>query len=64
MILMESKAEQIRKIHFDLAKLLELGMSAEWIEKMNLSPDEILGFVKGMLYLKERYGEREANCYQ
>ena len=44
-------------MHWDLAKLLELGVDEKFLQESGMSPEQARDLVKGLLYLKERYGE-------
>lgn len=46
---------QLAQIHWDISKLLEMGVNSEFIQTLN--PDEIRDLLKGLLYLKARYPE-------
>ena len=61
---MISKAQELQSMHWDLVKLLELGVNAEWLAKINIASNQARELVKGLLYLKERFGQKKANCYQ
>ena len=49
---MESTTEAVQ-VHWDIAKLLEIGLDEKFITQ--LSAAEVRDFLKGILYLKERY---------
>jgi hypothetical protein len=44
-------------MHWDIAKLLELGVDEKFITESNITADQARDLVKGLLYLKERFGE-------
>jgi hypothetical protein len=46
--------QEIIGMHWDVSKLLELGVSEEFVSM--LSPSAARDLVKGLLYLKERFG--------
>jgi hypothetical protein len=52
---MNLNTAQIAQIHWDISKLLEMGVNPEFIQTIN--PDEIRDLLKGLLYLKARYSE-------
>lgn len=54
---------QLPLIHWDIAKLLELGVSEELVKE--LSDNEIRDLLKGLLYLKVKYedGHSESNVH-
>ena len=45
---------EIAQLHWDITKLLEMGLDEEWVRQ--LTPAQATDLVKGLLYLKERYG--------
>lgn len=47
----------LKQMHWDIAKLLEMGVDAEFITESNLTADQARDLVKGLLYLKERFGK-------
>jgi hypothetical protein len=47
----------LKAIHWDYAKLLELGMSEQLVK--DLFPIEARELLKGILYLKDRYGQEK-----
>lgn len=49
---------QLPLIHWDIAKLLEMGVNEEFIKE--LSDDGIRDLLKGVLYLKARYKNRSS----
>ena len=48
---------EIKSAHKDYAKLLEMGVSEAFLRQ--LSPKEARELLKGLLYLKELFKERE-----
>jgi hypothetical protein len=44
---------EIAQLHWDLTKLLEMGINEEWARQ--LTPGQARDLVKGLLYLRERY---------
>jgi hypothetical protein len=44
-------------MHWDIMKLLSLGVSEKFIRESNMTPDQARELVKGLLYLRERYGK-------
>lgn len=42
-------------MHRDLAKLLELGVSSEWLAESEIKPEQARRLLMGMLYLREMY---------
>jgi hypothetical protein len=43
------------QMHWDIMKLLSLGVSEEFIRDTNMTLAQARDFVKGLLYLRERY---------
>jgi hypothetical protein len=46
-------------MHWDIAKLLELGVDEKYLLESNITPEQARDLVKGLLYLKERFGEEK-----
>ena len=42
-------------MHWDIAKLLALGVEEDFLKTANLTPEQARDLVKGLLYLKERF---------
>lgn len=49
---------QVRQLHWDIMKLLELGVNEEFLMTSNMTPEQARDMVKGLLYLRERYSEK------
>lgn len=45
-------------VHWDIAKLLELGVNEEWLKTTNPTPQQMKDLLKGLLYLRERAKDR------
>jgi hypothetical protein len=45
-------------MHWDIVKLLSLGVDEKFLQEANLSPEQARDLVKGLLYLRERYGDQ------
>lgn len=45
--------QQLRSMHWDVAKLLEMGVSEEFVSQM--TPTQIRDTLKGLLYLHAKY---------
>ena len=52
----EQQLPNLKQMHWDIAKLLELGVDEKFITGSNLTSDQARDLVKGLLYLKERFG--------
>lgn len=55
-----SRGIELQQMHWDIAKLLELGISEEWLSESNITPKQARDLVKGLLYLREKYTKKEA----
>lgn len=42
-------------MHWDIAKLLSLGVSEKFLTDSKMTPQQARDLVKGLLYLRERY---------
>ena len=49
----------LAQMHWDIAKLLELGVDESFIVESKITPDQARDLVKGLLYLKERFSEKD-----
>jgi len=48
-------ANQLEQMHWDIMKLLSLGVSEEFLRETQMSPQQTKDLLKGLLYLRERY---------
>jgi hypothetical protein len=55
----EQQLPNLKQMHWDIAKLLELGVDEKFLLESNITPDQARDLVKGLLYLKERFGKKE-----
>jgi len=46
-------------MHWDIAKLLELGVDEKFLGESDITPEQARDLVKGLLYLKERFDKKE-----
>jgi hypothetical protein len=46
-------------MHWDIAKLLELGVDEKFLLENEITPQQARDLVKGLLYLKERYNSNK-----
>ena len=46
-------------MHWDIAKLLELGVDEKFLLESNITPEQARDLVKGLLRLKERLGVKK-----
>lgn len=47
------RSEQLRSLHWDIAKLLEMGVRPDIVNQMSL--EQVRDMLKGLLYLREKY---------
>jgi hypothetical protein len=50
---------EIVQMHWDIMKLLSLGVDKEFLSKSSMTPTEARELLKGLLYLRERYGQQD-----
>jgi hypothetical protein len=48
---------QIVQMHWDITKLLSLGVDEKFLKETKITPAQARDLVKGLLYLRERYKE-------
>lgn len=53
----EEPVSELLQMHWDVAKLLELGVDESFITESNITPEQARDLVKGLLYLKERFNK-------
>lgn len=53
----EHQVPDLKQMHWDIAKLLEMGVDANFLQESNITPDQARDLVKGLLYLKERFSK-------
>lgn len=49
--------ESMVQMHWDISKLLSLGVDEQFLKESDITPDQARDLVKGILYLRERYNE-------
>ena len=49
----------LKQMHWDIAKLLELGVDEKFLMESNITPEQARDLVKGLLYLKERFDKNK-----
>ena len=49
--------ESIVQMHWDITKLLSMGVDEQFLKESNVTPDQARDLVKGILYLREQYKE-------
>jgi hypothetical protein len=54
-----NESARLLVMHWDLVKLLELGVDEKFLHESGMRPEQASDLVKGLLYLKERYGSGE-----
>jgi len=50
---------QLEQMHWDIMKLLSLGVSEEWLKETDMNPQQIKDLLKGLLYLRERNKDQQ-----
>jgi len=53
----EQQLPNLKQMHWDIAKLLELGVDEKFLRESSITPEQARDLVKGLLYLKERFDE-------
>lgn len=48
-------SEELIALHWDVTKLLELGVNEKWLMESKITEDVARDLVKGILYLREKY---------
>lgn len=51
----EQQLPNLKQMHWDIAKLLELGVDEKFLLESDITPEQARDLVKGLLYLKERF---------
>lgn len=54
------RTEELAQVHWEVAKLLERGVNAEFIQELDRR--EIRDLLKGVLYLEARYGSEDSEA--
>lgn len=49
---------EVAQMHWDIAKLLSLGVSEEFLMEDGVTPPRARELLKGLLYLRERYASQ------
>ena len=49
--------ESMVQMHWDISKLLSLGVDEKFLNGSDITPDQARDLVKGTLYLRERHKE-------
>ncbi len=52
------RESELVQMHWDIEKLLELGVDEEFLKECRITSEQARDLVKGLLYLRERYGDR------
>ena len=55
----EPQSPNLKQMHWDIAKLLELGVDEKFLGESDITPEQARDLVKGLLYLKERFDKKE-----
>ena len=53
--------QKLIMMHWDITKLLSLGVDEKFLQTSGITPDQARDLLKGLLYLRERYGESEGS---
>jgi hypothetical protein len=48
--------QKLVMMHWDIMKLLSLGVDERFLQTSGITPDQARDLLKGLLYLRERYG--------
>lgn len=46
---------QLKQMHWDIMKLLSMGVDEKFLQESKITPAQARDLVKGLLYLRERY---------
>lgn len=46
---------QLKQMHWDIMKLLSMGVDEKFLQEAKITPAQARDLVKGLLYLRERY---------
>ncbi|AIF84089.1 hypothetical protein NTE_02032 [Candidatus Nitrososphaera evergladensis SR1] len=49
---------ELVNMHWDIVKLLSLGVDEKFLQESNITPEQARDLVKGLLYLRERYADQ------
>jgi hypothetical protein len=49
---------ELIQMHWDIVKLLSLGVDEKFLQEANITPSQARDLVKGLLYLHAKYSER------
>ena len=55
----EQQLPNLKQMHWDIAKLLELGVDEKFLMESDVTPEQARDLVKGLLYVKERFDKKE-----
>ncbi len=55
----EQQLPNLKQMHWDIAKLLELGVDEKFLIESNITPEQARDLVKGILYLKEGFDKNK-----
>lgn len=58
----QRESQKLLAMHWDMTKLLELGVDEKFLHDSNITPEQARDLVKGLLYLRERYGAGEPHA--
>jgi len=55
----DKQTPDLAQMHWDIAKLLELGVDESFIIESNLTLEQARDLVKGLLYIRERFPKKD-----
>lgn len=55
----EEQLQNLKQMHWDIAKLLELGVDEKFLSESSFTPEQARDLVKGLLYLKEKFDKNK-----
>lgn len=55
----EEQLPNLKQMHWDIAKLLELGVDEKFLFESTITPEQARDMVKGLLYFKEKFDKNK-----
>lgn len=55
----EQQMPNLKQMHWDIAKLLELGVDEKFLFESAITPEQARDLVKGLLYLTEKFDKNK-----
>lgn len=56
----EELLQNLKQMHWDIAKLLELGVDEKFLSESSITPEQARDLLKGLLFLKEKFDRNKA----